>query len=66
MLSNARDRTTVLPQVLADGECDVDATDAHDAGLCPWHEVAEFVEHTVVRQVMFVVRRFDLALEHHA
>ena len=49
----------VLPDVLADGQRDVDATDLDHLRLVAGHEVAELVEDAVVRQVVLVVPRDD-------
>src|SRR5690606_22247518 len=47
------DGSAVLPQVFADDEGDVDAVEADDGQRGAGHEVAGFVEHPVVGQVVF-------------
>ena len=54
-----RNRATVLPEVLTDGEGDVDAADAHDDRQLAGHEVAELVEDPVVGQVVLRVAGHD-------
>ena len=51
------DRPAVLPEVLADGERDVDAVDADHGRARARDEVAELVEHAVVGQVVLGVAR---------
>ena len=56
---------TVLPEVLADGQRDVDPGDPHDAGIGARDEVAELVEHPVVGQVVLAVPGDDAAPVQH-
>ena len=55
----------VLPQVLADGEGDVDAVDADDGQRLAGHEVAELVEDAVVGQVVLGEGQRHLAAVQH-
>ncbi len=57
--AHLRDRSAVLPEVLADGEGDVDAVDAHDRGARAGDEVAVLVEDAVVGQVVLGVAGDD-------
>ena len=54
-------RAALHPQVLADGQGDVDAVQPHDRQLGAGHEVARLVEDAVVGQVPLVVADDDLA-----
>ena len=63
---DARNRTAVLPQVLADRECDVDSADARHETLVTGDEIAELVEHAIVRQVVLRVGAHDLAAMQHS
>ncbi len=59
-VTHLRDRAALLPEVLADGQGDVDAVQPDDAGFTAGHEVAELVEHAVVRQMVLRVAGHDL------
>ena len=59
--SGDRERTAVLPQVLADGQRDIDAAMSDDHELGARDEVAPLVEHPVVGQVMLEVAGHHLA-----
>ncbi len=56
-----RHRAAVLPDVLADDHAHVHAVQPHDRQGGAGREVARLVEHAVVRQLVFVVGRDDLA-----
>ena len=59
------DRTPLLPQVLADRERDVHATDVEHAGLLTRDEVAELVEDPVVGQMVLVIAGHDATVLQH-
>ena len=56
---------SVLPDVLADGQGDVNAADLDHLRLVAGNEVTELVEDAVVRQVVLVVPRDDAAVGDH-
>ena len=60
-----RERAAVLPEVLADGQGDVDAADPGDHEPVAGHEVARLVEDAVVGQVVLEVGGRDLAAVQH-
>ena len=57
-------RRSVAPQVLADGERDVDATDLDDVDRVAGHEVADLVADAVVPEVVLGLPGHDLAAVH--
>ena len=57
-----RERPALLPQVLADRQCDVDAVVPDDGQRGAGDEVAALVEDAVVRQVVLEVAGHDLAV----
>ncbi len=56
---------TVLPQVLADRDRDVDAADLHDVDRVAGHEVADLVADAVVPQVVLGLSYDDTAVVQH-
>src|SRR5205823_12298993 len=62
-LAGHRERAALLPDVLANGQRDVDASVADDGEPVAAHEVACLVEHAEVRQVMLEVRGDDASTE---
>ena len=58
-----RERAAVLPDVLADRQGQVDPSIAHHDEPIAGHEVAGFIEHPVVGQVVLVVGRHNPAIE---
>ena len=64
-LAGLGDRAALLPEVLADGECDVHAAYPYDGQVVPGDEDAELVEHAVVGQVVLGVAGHHLAAMQH-
>ncbi len=60
-----RDRAALLPQVLADGDRDVDATHPHHSQVAPGHEDPELVEDAVVGQVVLGIAGHHLTAHQH-